>query len=113
MASTPPPLAPLSPLLALTLSLGLGSLYMSPEFVQSQTPMLGLPLVPLAPSNPLLSPITLSQVEDVITVSNMVQELHSCHCPLPSLFSSPTPLTLSMVVDADDDSSTLLACFKS
>jgi hypothetical protein len=73
-SATPPP--SLSPLSALTPSVGLGSSGVSPNFMESWTPTPGLPLVPLAPLNPLPSPVTLSQVEDVVTTSDM------CYCDL-------------------------------
>jgi hypothetical protein len=102
-SATPPPL--LSPLSALTPSTGPGSSGMSPKFVESRTLMPGLPPVPLAPLNPLLSPVTLLQVKDTVTTSDMVWELHSCHHPPPSLSSSDLPSSLGMAVNEDEDSS--------
>jgi hypothetical protein len=101
-SATPPPL--LSPLSALTPSTGPGSSGMSPKFVESRTLMPGLPPVPLAPLNPLPSPVTLSQVEDVVTTSDMVQKLHSCHHPSPSLSSSDLPSSSEMAIDVEDSS---------
>ena len=92
------------PLSALTPSAGPGSSGMSPEFVESRTPTPGLPPVPLAPLNPLPSPVTLLQVEDVVATSNMVQELHSCHHPPPLLSSFNLPPSLEMAVDEAKDS---------
>jgi hypothetical protein len=100
LATLPPSLSPLS---ALTLSLGPGSSHVSPEYVESRTLTLGLPLVPLAPLNPLPSLVTLSQVEDVITISNMVWKLHSHHLLPPSLSSSDSPSSLWMAVDDNKD----------
>ena len=60
--------------------------------------MPGLPPVSLAPLNPLPSPVTLLQVEDVVATSDMVRELHSRHHPPPSLSSS------EMAVDGEDSS---------
>jgi hypothetical protein len=99
--ATPPP--SLSPLSALTPSLGPGSSHVSPEFVASRTLTPGLPLVPLAPLNPLPSPVTLSQVKDVVTTSDMVQDLHSCHLPPPLLSSFNLPPSLEMAVDEAKD----------
>jgi hypothetical protein len=82
----------------------LGHVLTSPEFVESQTPTPGLPPVSLAPLNPLPSPVTLSQVEDVVATSDMVRELHSCHQPPPSLSSSDSPSSSEMAVDVEDPS---------
>jgi hypothetical protein len=68
--ATPSP--SLSPLSALPPSLGVGSSHISPEFIESWTPMPGLPPVLLAPLNPLPSLVTLLQVKDVLATSEMV-----------------------------------------
>jgi hypothetical protein len=100
--ASPPPL--LSPLSALTPS-GIGPSDVSPELVESWTLTLGFSLVPLAPLNPLPSPVTLSQVEDIITTSDMVWEIQSHHLPPPSLSSSVSPPSSEMAVDEVKDSS--------
>jgi hypothetical protein len=100
--ATPPP--SLSPLSALTPSAGPGSSYVSPEFVESWTPMPGLPLVPMAPLNPLPSPVTLPQVKDVVTMSDMVWELQSCYHPPTMLSSSDSPSSLEMAINVKDSS---------
>ena len=97
-SATPPPL--LSPLSALTPSMGPGSSHLSPEFVESRTLMPGFPLVPLAPLNPLPSLVTLSQVEDIVATSDMVWELHSHHHPPPSLSSSDSTSSSKMAINA-------------
>jgi hypothetical protein len=94
--ATPPPL--LSPLPPLTPSAGPGSSGVSPEFVESRTPTPGLPPVPLAPLNPLPSPVTLSQVED------MVRDLQSRHPPPPSFSSSDLPSSLEMAINVEASS---------
>jgi hypothetical protein len=99
-SATPPAL--LSPLSALTPSMGPGSSGMSPEFMELRTPMPGLPPVPLAPLNPLPSPVALSQVEDVVAMSDMVRELHSCHHPPPSLSFSNSLSSSKMAIDVED-----------
>jgi hypothetical protein len=102
----PPPPPHLSPLSTLTPSAGKGPSEVSPKFVGSRTPTLGLPPVPLAPLNPLPSLVTLLQVEDAITTSDMVRELHSHYLPPPSLSSSSSslsPPSLEMAVDDDED----------
>jgi hypothetical protein len=91
------------PLSALTPSAGPGSSGVSPKFMESRTPTPGLPPVPLAPLNPLPSPVTLSQVEDIVATSDMVRELHSRHHP-PSLSSSDLPSSSEMAVDVEDPS---------
>jgi hypothetical protein len=101
-SATPPPLC--SPLSALTPS-GDGLSGVSPKFIESWTPMLGFPLVPLAPLNPLPFPVTLSQVEDVVATSNMVQDIQSHHLPPPPLSSSLSPPSLEMAIDDIEDSS--------
>jgi hypothetical protein len=107
--ATQQPLAS-SPLSALTPSLGPGSLHISLKYVESRTPMPGLPLVPLTPLHPLPSPVTLLQVEDIVTISNMVWELHSHHLPPPSLSSSNLPSSSWMAVDNKEDSSLSESC---
>jgi hypothetical protein len=58
--------------------------------------------MPLAPLNPLPSPVTLSQVEDVLATSKMVQDLTSHHLH-PSLHSSSdSPSSSLMAVDIED-----------
>jgi hypothetical protein len=93
----PPPL--LSPLSALPPFLGAGSSHVSPKFVESWTLTPGLPPEPLAPLNPLPSPVTLSQVEVVLATSEMVWDLVSCHhsSPLLTSFNSPLSLTPSFI----------------
>jgi hypothetical protein len=103
--ATPPPA--LSPLLALTPSKSPGSLHVSLEFMASWSPMPGLPPEPMAPLNPLPSSVTLSQVEDVLAMSEMVRDLTSHHLP-PSLSTSfDSPSSSLMVVDVEDALSTL------
>jgi hypothetical protein len=99
LASPPPSL---SPLLALPPFLGTGSSHISPEFMESWTSMPGLPPVLLAPLNSLPSPVTLSQVEDVLATSEMVQDLASHHHSSPQLTSSNSPSSSSMVVDIEE-----------
>jgi hypothetical protein len=77
---------------------------MSPEYVASQTLTPGLPPVPLAPLNLLPSPVTLSQVEDMVATSDLIWELHSHHLPSPSLSSSNFSSSFSMMVDDAEDS---------
>jgi hypothetical protein len=67
------------------------SSHVSPERVVSRTPTPWPPLVPLALLNPLPSPVTLSQVEDVVATSDMVWELHSCYQPLTPLSAPSSP----------------------
>jgi hypothetical protein len=99
-----PPLSH-SPLSTLPPSQGAGSSHISPEFVESWTLTPGLPPVLLAPLNPLPSPVTLSQVEDVLTTSNLIREIHSCHLP-PALLSTPSsPPSFEMAIDDDADPS--------
>jgi hypothetical protein len=58
--------------------------------------------MPLAPLNPIPSPVTLSQVEDVIAISDMVWELHSHYQP-SALLSAPSlpPMFGDMEWEAD------------
>jgi hypothetical protein len=102
-SATPPP--SLSPLSALPPSQDAGSSHVSPKIVESWTPMPGLPPVPLAPLNPLPSLVTLSQVEDALVTSDMVQKIHSHYLP-PAVLSAPSlPPSFEMAVDADADPS--------
>jgi hypothetical protein len=99
------PLSLLSPLPTQPLPQGAGSSYVSPEFMDSQTPMPGPPPVPLAPLNPLPSPVTLSQVEDVLATSDMVWEINSRHLPPAPLSAPSSPPSFEMAVDVDADPS--------
>jgi hypothetical protein len=93
--STPFPLTPLPPS-------RVESSHVSPEFVVSRTPTPWPPLAPLAPLNPLPSPVMLSQVEDLITTSDMVRELHSHHqAPSPLSTPSSPPLFGDMEWEVD------------
>jgi hypothetical protein len=57
---------------------------------------------PLAPLNPLPSPVTLSQVEDVVATSDLVQELHSRYQPSSPLSApSSPPMFRDMEWEAD------------
>jgi len=80
------------------------SLHMSPEFVLSQTPTLEAtpimalmpmesPSMPLAPINPIPSPVTLGQVEDILTTSEMVCTLQT-RTRTWTLFPDPTPMSV-------------------
>ena len=92
VASAPPspPVSAPSPLSPLPLSRAESS-HVSPEFVVSRTPTPRPPPVPLAPLNPLPSPVTLSQVEDVVATSDMVRELHSRYQPSTPLSAPSSP----------------------
>jgi hypothetical protein len=94
-----------SPLSTLPPSQGAGSSHVAPKLVESQTPMPGLPPVPLAPLNPLPSPVMLSQVEDMLVTSNMVWEIHSCHLPPAPLSAPSSPPSFEMAIDDDADPS--------
>jgi hypothetical protein len=76
----------------------------SPEFVASRTLMPGLPPVPLAPLNPLPSPVTLSQVEDMVATSDLVRDLQSRHPPPPSSSSFDSPPSSEMAIDVEASS---------
>jgi hypothetical protein len=80
-----------SPLSPLPLFQGAGPSHVSPEFVVSRTPTPRPSPVPLVPLNPLPSPVTLSQVEDVIATSNMVWELNFRHLPSSPLSAPSSP----------------------
>jgi len=78
------------------------SLHMSLEFILSWTPTLeatpivalmpvGSPSMPLAPINPIPSPVTLGQVKDILATSEMVCTLQTW-TPSPPLFPDPTPM---------------------
>jgi hypothetical protein len=60
--------------------------------------------VPMAPLNPLPSLVTLSQVEDVVATSDMVQDLQSHHHPPPSISSFDSPSSSEMAIDVEDSS---------
>jgi hypothetical protein len=93
--STPSPLTPLPPS-------RVESSHVSPEFVVSRTPTPWPPPAPLAPLNPLPSPVMLSQVEDLVATSDMVRELHSRHqAPSPLSTPSSPPLFGDMEWEAD------------
>jgi hypothetical protein len=78
--------------------------------MDSRTPMPGLPPVPLAPLNPLPSPVTLSQVEDVLATSDMVWEIHSRHLPPAPLSAPSLPPSFEMAVDVNADPSPTQSC---
>jgi hypothetical protein len=67
----------------------------------------------LAPLNPLPSPVTLLQVEDVIATSDMVWELHSHHLPPPTLSFYGSPSSSEMAVDEVEESSLIKSCASS
>ena len=80
------------------------SSHVSPEFVVSRTPTPRPPPAPLAPLNPIPSPVTLSQVEDVVATSDMVRELHSRYQPSTPLSApSSPPMFGDMEWEADPD----------
>ena len=62
---------------------------------------------PLAPMGHSISPVTLSQVEDILTTRGMVQALHAQINPPPASFSFSSPS--AMVMDLDKVSSSSYA----
>jgi hypothetical protein len=98
-----PPVSAPSPLSPLPLSVAESS-HVSPEFVVPRTPTPRPPPAPLAPLNPIPSPVTLSQVEDVVATSDMVRELHSRYQPSTPLSApSSPPMFGDMEWEADPD----------
>jgi hypothetical protein len=52
----------------------------------------------------------LSQVEDVLATSNIVQEIHSHHLPPAPLSALSSPPSSAMVIDDDTDPSPTQSC---